>query len=154
MEDYQGYFADCYILSENRTESFIYDFLKHFVPHRKERADEYTIPQYAANSEITFSSAEELISYLVKNRKVKHAIYWSNSAKTDLRGAEIFFTDDEHLIMGIYCETKYPNTEIEDTLFKEMREFCGRDAGYISYEATPPCNSAEFMAIVNNTDSQ
>ncbi|GAA5022040.1 hypothetical protein GCM10011506_01690 [Marivirga lumbricoides] len=154
MDEYQGYFADCYVLTDKRTESFVEEFLNYFVPDRRESADEYEVPQYAENPVEVFETAKEAVKFLVENKSVKHNLYWANPTKSDLRGAELFFTDDSHIIMGIYCETKHPNTEIEDKIFKEIRELCGSDEGYITYEDTPPHNSEEFREIIKNTKSQ
>ncbi|GET24152.1 hypothetical protein [Prolixibacter sp. NT017] len=144
MDEYEGYFADCYALTDKRTESFIKEFLDHFVPERRETADEYEVPQYENNPVENFKTAHEAVKFLVENKSIKHSLYWANPIKSELRGAEIFFTDDGYVIMGIFCETKYPNTEIEDKIFKEIKEFCGNDEGYITYEDTPPHNSKEF----------
>lgn len=154
MDEYQGYFADCYVLTSNRTESFVEEFLDRFVPNRRETADEYEVPQYADNPIEIFKTTREAVKFLVDHKNVRHSLYWENPEKSDLRGAELFFTDDSHIIMGIYCETKYANTEIEDRIFKEIQQFCGSNLGYITYEATPPHNSDEFKEIVKNAKTQ
>jgi len=154
MDEYEGYFADCYVLTDKRTESFIQEFLDHFVPERRETADEYEVPQYAANPVENFQTAREAVKFLVENDSVKHSLYWANPVKSELRGAEIFFTDDGHVIMGLYCETKYPDTDIEDKYFKEIKEFCGSEEGYITYEDTPPHNSKEFREKLKSTKAQ
>ena len=46
-DEYRNYYADCYVLTENRTKEFISSFLDKFLPHRKESASEYEVPQYA-----------------------------------------------------------------------------------------------------------
>lgn len=148
MDKHKGYFADCYVLTNNRTESFVEGFLNHFVPKRRETADEYEVPQYADNPVERFKTAREAVKFLVENINVEHSLYWANSEKSDLKGAELFFTDDAHIIMGIYCETKYPNTEIEDKIFRELKEFCSSDLGYVTYEEAPPHNSEEFKEMI------
>lgn len=154
MDEYQGYFADCYVLTDKRTESFVDKFLNHFIPDRREVADEFEVAQYEDNPIEMFKTAKEAVTFLVNNKNIKHSIYWANPNKSDLRGAELFFTDDAHIIMGIYCETKYPNTEIEDKIFKELKEFCKSDEGYITYEDTPPHNSKEFREEIKNMKVQ
>lgn len=154
MDEYQGYFADCYVLTDKRTESFIEEFLDHFVPKRRESIDDYEVPQHADKPVEIFNTAREAVKFLVENKSVKYSLYWENPIKSDLRGAELFFTDDSYLIMGIYCETKFPNTEIEDKIFKQIKEFCGSAEGYITYEDTPPLNSEEFREIIKNTKAQ
>ncbi|MEL6561588.1 MAG: hypothetical protein AAFQ94_25595 [Bacteroidota bacterium] len=153
-DEYQGYFADCYVLTDKRTESFIVGFLDHFVPERRESVDEYEVTQYADNLTEKFGTAREVVKYLVNNKFVKHTLYWENPIESELRGAEIFFTDDGYVIIGLYCETKYPVTDIEDKYFKEIKEFCESDEGYITYEDTPSHNSEEFMEKVKSMKAQ
>lgn len=144
MSEYQGYFADCYVLSDKRTTEFIYQFLDRFIPNRKESAGAYEVGQYDEGTFPTFKSVQDTIAYLVDHPTLKHSLYWENPDAADLRGIELFFTDDAHVIMGIYCETKYPNTEIENQLFKALQDFCGSKEGYIAYETPPPFSSVVF----------
>ena len=85
---------------------------------------------------------------MTEHKTVEHTIYWENSNNSDLRGVELFFTDEKHIIFGIYCETKYPNTEIEQGFFNQLKEFCQSNEGYITYEDTPPLNSQEFRVVM------
>lgn len=57
-------------------------------------------------------------------------------------------------MMGIYCETKYPDTEIEDKIFKKIKEFCISEEGYINYEDAPPLKNKEFREKIKNTKAQ
>jgi hypothetical protein len=143
-KEYQGYFADCYVLSDKRTVDFINEFLECFVPNRRESADEYEVPQYSDNPTEIFDNARDAVIYLVDNPNFEHSLYWNNPDKSDLRGVELFFTNDRFVVIGIYCETMYPNTEIEDDYYKKLIEYCGSEIGYITYEDTPPFNSQEF----------
>jgi hypothetical protein len=45
-QEYNEYYADCYVLGGYRSADFIHSFLDRFLPHRKEMADEYEVPQY------------------------------------------------------------------------------------------------------------
>jgi hypothetical protein len=90
-EKYQEYFADCYILSNNRNKTFILNFLENFLPIREESADEYEVPQYGEKTDMIFSSALELIDFLIKNPQESYAIYWRNLDKSDLSHAMCFF---------------------------------------------------------------
>ena len=87
MDEYQGYFADCYVLTDKRTESFVRDFLDHFVPERRESTDEYEMPEDSDNPVEIFKNAREAVKFLVENKSVKHSLYWANPIKSDLRGA-------------------------------------------------------------------
>lgn len=141
-DEYQGYFADCYVLTDKRIEVFIEEFLNYFVPKRR------FIDEFFDNSVEIFKTHKEAIKFLVENKSEEQSLYWSNPIKSELRGAELFFTNDSHVILGIYCETKYPNTEIEDKILKEIMEFCGSNLGYITYGDKPPLNSEEFIEIM------
>ncbi len=148
IEEYKGYFADCYVLSSKRTKTFILDFLDKFIPNRQESADEYEIPQYGEKSEMIFSSAIELIDFLIEKPQEPHTIYWRNLDKSDLRHVMCFFTNDGNIIMGISTETKYPDTEIEDKIFKQMQDYLSSNEGYITYEEPAPNNVDEFRKII------
>lgn len=147
-EKYQGYFADCYILSNNRNKTFILNFLENFLPVREESADEYEVPQYGEKTDMIFSSALELIDFLIENPQESYAIYWRNLDKSDLSHAMCFFTNDGNIILGISTKTKYPNTEIEDNVFKKMQDYLSSEEGYITYEEPAPKNAAEFRKII------
>ena len=146
-DEIQGYFADCYVLTHKRSYDFIINFLLQILPNRRETADEYEIPQYSENPTELFKTAEEAIKYLSQNKRVKHTLYFENINKTELKGVELFFTDDEYLICGIYCDTKFPNTEIEDKYFGILKEICNSEQGYIAYEEPSVHNSQEFIEI-------
>lgn len=120
-EEYKGYFADCYILSSQKSKSYILDFLNYFIPNREESADEYEVPQYGNKTDLVFSSSMELIDFLVEKHQEPYTIYWKNTDKSDLIGSMCFFTTDGNIILGISTETKFPNTEIEVKIFKQSR---------------------------------
>ncbi len=95
-----------------------------------------------------FNTAKEIVKFLVDYKSVKHSLYLENPNKSDIKGAELFFTDNSHIIMGLFSVTKYPNTDIEDSLFREMKKFCSSDEGYITYEDPPPLNRSEFRELI------
>ena len=145
---YRGYYADCYVLSDNRTTEFVREFLEEFLPQRKESADEYFVPMYSNNPKRRFNEATKLIDYLCLNSSFENTIYWSNSSKSEPKGAMCFFTDDGKIIFGLYCNTKYENTEIEDHILTKMKKFIGSEVGLITYEEPAPHNSKEFHRMV------
>ncbi|MCC7455278.1 MAG: hypothetical protein IT222_14000 [Crocinitomix sp.] len=149
-EEYQGYFADCYVISNNRTKTFISDFLDAFVPNREESAACYELPQYGKDTQQIFNSTEDIIDFLIEKPTEEYSIYWRNIEISDLRHIICFFTNDGNVIFGISTETKYSNTEIEDAVFKRMQDFLGSNEGYITYESTPPRNRSEFLELVKS----
>src|SRR5438094_9095997 len=106
-------FADCYVLTNKRNRNFIFSFLNHFLPNRQEYGHLFEIPQFSENPTIVFKTADELIDYLVENKHEIHAIYWYNKEESKLRGAMCLFTSDGQVILGLTCETNYPDTTIE-----------------------------------------
>lgn len=147
-DEYKGYFADCYVLTNNRTKETVNNFLETFVPQRKESADIYELPQYQEKTEIIFEKDSELIDYLVQNKSIPYSIYWRNTEKSDLRHIMCFFTNDGELILGLSTETKFPNSEIEDIYFKELQEFAESEIGLITYEEPAPNNANEFIEMI------
>jgi hypothetical protein len=68
-----GYYADCYVLTSNRTKKFVDEFLNLFTPNRKGQADIYEIPEDGKETGEEFDSADKLIRYL--EFKWKHTTY-------------------------------------------------------------------------------
>ena len=151
MTEKIGYYADCYILSEKRTSEFIQTFLDKFIPNRHESADEYEIPQYSDEPKVLFRSAVELMDYLSINKNEVHTVYWANNDKGDIKGAMCFFTNDGQVILGLYCDTMYPDTSIEDNVFADLTSFCESSNGYITYEEPTTHNTTEFLERVKST---
>jgi hypothetical protein len=146
--DYNGYYADCYVLCENRDEKFINEFLNYFIPEREESSDEYEYPQYDTNSEFGFESVEKLITYLIINNKSEYSIYWRNKKKDKLRGAMLFFTHDGKLIIGLYCDTLKNDSKIEDDYLAQLKGFSKSKFGYITYEQVPEMDTGKFLKMV------
>ena len=141
-------FADCYVLTNKRTKDFIYAFLNAFLPERTENASTYTVPQLSENPIVTFDTAEPLITYLEKNKRELHAIYWSNIKEEKLRGAMCIFTSDGQLITGLYCETRHPDTAIEKSFLQQLMQFCNSNTGLIEYATPAAEDTAEFLERV------
>lgn len=135
-------FADCYVLTSTRTKAFILFFLQTFLPNKQEYKTTYALPQFADQPEKIFSSASELMAYLEQNQQETYAFYWHNKEEVSLRGAMCFFTSDGQLIVGIFCESLFPDTHIEDTYFKALQQFCNSTQGLIEYE-TPAAEDTE-----------
>ncbi|MEI6949536.1 hypothetical protein V9K67_20280 [Paraflavisolibacter sp. H34] len=135
-------FADCYVLTDRRTEGFIRLFLDHFLPGRQEYTDTYEVPQFAERPVAVFHSAGELVGWLEQHPQERHAIYWYNSEDVTLRGAMALFTSDGRVILGLFCETLYPDTANEDHYLQAIMDFCGSTEGLIEY-ATPAAKDAQ-----------
>jgi hypothetical protein len=146
-----GQYADCYVLTNNRTKKFISDFLDTFIPNRKEQADVYEIPMYEKETIEEFDSADRLIDYLELNVNIPHTIYWENLDNGQISFANCFFTNDDNLIIGLACDV---DKKIEGELLMKLMNYCGSTDGYITYERPAPHNSSEFKMLVRSTNAQ
>ena len=152
-QEYENYFADCYVLTDSRTKEFINAFLDKFLPDRQESADEYEIPQYSNNPTVISKTADKLIELLERNKNEIHTIYWRNNSKTTVQNAMCFFTDDGQVIVGLSCQTKYPDTSIEDSYLKDLKNFCKSERGYVTYEENATHNTTEFLERVKKYET-
>ena len=141
-------FADCYVLTNQRTLSFILSFLNTFLPKRSTYALEFEVPQYAESPDIVYASAEELIAYLEKHPHEVHAIYWENKEESQLRAAMCLFTSDGQVIMGLTTITHFPDTTVEKHYLKQLEAFCHSNIGLIEYDTPAAKDSAEFLLRV------
>ena len=146
-----GYYADCYVLANDRTKEFVDRFLNTFVPNRKEQADIYEVPQFGDETDKEFDSADDLIQHLELNVNIPYSIYWENVQDTEPRFANCFFTDDNNLIVGLGYNA---DDMTENDLLGKLMKFCGTELGYITYEQPAPKNSSEFIAIAKSTNAQ
>lgn len=150
----QTNFADCYVLTPNRTPSFIRSFLDHFLPQRSEYSPTYEVPQAAEQPTATFHSEEELLHYLEQNTTEPYTLYWSNTDEGKLRGAMCLYTPDGHVILNLFCETRYPDDALERRYLQELMDFCASPHGLIEYEMPAPRDATEFMKRIAAQGSQ
>ncbi|MBD0377406.1 MAG: hypothetical protein ICV51_17475 [Flavisolibacter sp.] len=116
-----------------------------FLLNRQEYADAYEIPQFSDHPTIVFNSANELMEYLEQNKKEPHAIYWYSEEEAQLRGAMCLFTSDGQIILGLTCETLYPDTTIERSYLKSLMDLCSSAQGLIEYKTPAPRDTGEFL---------
>lgn len=138
-------FADCYVLTNKRTKAFITSFLDYFLMNRQEAAKQYAIPQFSEHPTQVLPAAEALIEYLEQHPAEPHAIYWLNKNESTLRGAMCIFTNDGQVIVGLYCETRRPDTTIEQHYLKALKDFCETTEGLVLYEEPAPQDTAAFL---------
>ena len=138
-------FADCYVLARQRTRGFILSFLDRFLPQRQEYTDAYEVPQFAEHPTVIFPSADALLDYLEQHPSEGHAVYWFNPQEETLRAAMALFTSDAQVILGLTCETRYPETRIEQDCLAQVMDFCGSTVGLIEYEKPAPKDTGELL---------
>lgn len=148
-------FADCYVLTDRRTREFINSFLEKYLPYRQEYTDVYEVPQFSDHPAIVFHKADDLIGYLEVHKNEIHAIYWYNKNEdAQLRGTMCLFTSDGRVIMGIFCESLFPDTSNEESYFKDLQAFCGSTTGLIEYETPASRDTSEFLKRVHDYEQK
>jgi hypothetical protein len=143
-KNYKGYYADCYVLTKQRTQQFVDLFLEKFLPEREEAADEYEVPQYSDKAQHVFTSIDKIVTHLVINPQETYSLYWRNKASSDLKGAMLFFTSDGNIIAGLFCNALENDSKIENDFLFKLKAFCKSERGYIDYENPPPLTVNEF----------
>lgn len=138
-------FADCYVLAPRRDKEFITAFLDRFLPRREEYTDTYEYPQFAEQPVIVFHSAEQLLDYMEHDRHSVHAVYWYNPEEEPVRAAMCLYTSDGQIIVGLTCETRYPDKSLEEGYLKEAMAFCRSTVGLIEYEKPAPKDTWELL---------
>ena len=151
-----GYLADIYVIKKTRSKKLADDFLNHFLPNRKESADEYFIPEYSDKPTHEFDNASELMCFLEKNKNYPNRIYWRNTDQENLnKHGMIFYNKDGTMIFGISRNTDMSgnlNTENEDQCLTEMKKYFDTNLGYIHYENPPADSFKEFVEIINKLE--
>lgn len=138
-------FADCYVLAHRRTREFIMAFLDQFLPRREEYTDEYEVPQFAEHPVIVFQTAGQLLDYLEHAPHTVHAVYWYNPQEEQLRAAMCLFTSDGQVIVGLTCESHYPDDHIEQGYLQALMDYCRSPVGLIEYEKPAPKDTADLL---------
>jgi hypothetical protein len=138
-------FADCYVLTNQRTYIFLLSFLNHFLPKREAYASEYEVPQHADHPDQVFTASEDLITYLESHPHEAHAIYWENKEVSTLRAGMLLFTSDGQVIVGLTSETHYPDTYLEESCLQQLKDFCNSSIGLIEYDTPAAKDTAEFL---------
>ena len=148
-KQYEGYYADCYVLAPERSAKYVYEFLNHFVEERKCNQDEFPIPDWD-NPEQDLGTEVATLSYLEKNGDLPYTLYWDNKVDSELKGAMCFFTNDGELVLGLSTETYGTEDDsIEREWFEKLKHFSKSVIGYITYENPAPRDSKEFKKRVN-----
>lgn len=146
-------FADCYVLTNQRTYAFLLSFLNHFLPQREAYASEYEVPQHADFPDRVFTSPEELIAYLEDHPSEVHAIYWENKEESTLRAGMCLFTSDGQVIVGLTSETHYPDTSLEKYCLKQLKDFCKSSIGLIEYDTPAAKDTAAFLKRIQKAST-
>jgi len=138
-------FADCYVLTAQRSSTFLSAFLNHFLPEREAYATTFEVPQHTDSPEQVFTTADSLIAYLEKHQQEVHAIYWENKETSQLRAAMCLFTSNSQVIVGLTTETHFPDTAIEREYLKQLEVFCNSRLSLIEYDTPAAQDTTEFL---------
>jgi hypothetical protein len=143
-------FADCYILTGSRASGEISSFLNEFIPDRTPYEEKYELPQLAPHPSKLLNGDNQLLAYLERHPKEPYAVYWYNNREEKIRGAMCLYTDDGHLIAGLFCESRFPDNSIEIALLAELKTFWKSEKGIILYQEPAPRTTKKFMDIWKN----
>jgi len=136
-------YADIYVLGKKRSSDAIIAFLNHFLPSRRESADEYEVPQYSKAPHTMFNTANELITYCCQNPQETHAIYWQNITGEEHAG--VFFLKDGGLIFGV--STPADNHSKVDAVSDDLGRFLDTGEVIVTYEDVPPESVNDFHSF-------
>ena len=144
-----GHYADIYVIKKTRSKQLGLDFLDHFLPKRKESADAYDVPQYGDSTQVIFSKAKEVMSYMEQHLDVYQSIYWNNTdPENPNRHGMLFYTKDGYMIFGISRDSNgIDDTQNERECLALMQDFLKTDKGYITYECPPEDNWNDFIKV-------
>jgi len=144
MPDY----SDIYVISSLRDPQTVNKFLNHFLPKRRESADEYEVPQYSETPSIIYKKANDLIEYCACNKSEEHSIYWMAMGGGKPEHGMVFYLQDSNVIYGL--STDASDQDYAKQLLNEMKVFFDSDFGYIGHEAAPDASSLmEFKEQIN-----
>jgi len=138
-------FADCYVLTHQRSYTFLLSFLNHFLPHREPYASEFEVPQHAEFPDRVFRAADDLMRYLEQHPNEVHAIYWENKGASTIRAAMCLYTSDGQVIVGLTSETNFPDTMLERQCLQQLENFCNSSISLIEYDTPAAKDTAEFL---------
>lgn len=138
-------FADCYVLTSLRDSASIQQFLDTFLPQREPYTLEYEIPQMAEEPVHVVIGEGAILRFLEKYTTEPYAIYWYNKETSVCRGAMCLYTSDGKVIAGIFCESKLPDTSIEDSYLRQLLKHFNTQEGIILYKEPAPRTTADFL---------
>ncbi|MCP3921958.1 MAG: hypothetical protein GY714_05155 [Desulfobacterales bacterium] len=137
------YYAECYILVENRDQSLIRKLLELYLGEDiVETSEIYEIPMYSDEPKFEFKSSNELMDYMEINTCEEQNINWFDRNKSIHAG--VHYTNDNAMILHVSCESETD----EDIILEQLKKQFNTSFGYIAYEQPPPYSSYEFKEIV------
>ena len=139
---------DCYVLVQGRSKSFADKFLDHFLPHRRETASEYEVPQHADSPRVVYKTADELLLALEDQPAECHAIYWANTDPGRLRTAIVAPTNDGGTVYGLSIDDEDDDGKgMAAACLEKMLALFGRTCpAYFGWEEVPPNRMGQFLA--------
>lgn len=139
-------YLDVYLLANERSEDVVYRFLDHFAPDREESQEDYGFPQYADVKTLVLRTAREAITHCCcKDRSAAQSIYWRRTGPGDPAHAMVFFTTDEHLILGLSTSER-----AAPDFLKQLKKHTRSRVGLILGESPPPDTAAEFRYLAED----
>ncbi len=140
-------FIDCYVLVQGRSKGLVDKFLDHFLPHRRETASEYELPQYADSPRVVYKTADELLLAVEDQPAECHAIYWANTDPGRLRRAIVAPTNDGATVYGLSIDDEDDDGRaMAAVCLEKMLALLGRTCpAFFAWEEVPPKSTEQFL---------
>lgn len=133
-------YLDVYFLSENRNFENVNHFLNKYVKERDEIQTNYVI------EDVVFDKADEVMEYLFKQVNIPYGVYWKSTNPINrIKFAMAFYTNDDHVILGVSLVGRYPFPKYVSDIIIDIRAFLNARHYCIAIEQPPPLNSKEFL---------
>ncbi|MEZ5987332.1 MAG: hypothetical protein R3B94_15405 [Hyphomonas sp.] len=140
---------EVYALSTRRAAIDVQKFLDDFLPHRRELAGEYPVPQYSEKPNYVFSYVGDLLSFLESHQTDSYSVYWeATDSVSPIEQAMAFFTTDGYLIYGVVVDEA-----LAAEYSRTLKVYLGAAVGVIDEEHVPPDTGAEFIQYVELIES-
>jgi hypothetical protein len=140
---HSGGWTDIYTLTEHRQPALINSFLQTFLPERAESADDYAVRCSSEGGTLNISQVSTAIQYCCQHSMAELAVYWRNTGPGDPRAAMVFFTTDQHLILGL----SVANESAAPEYLKRLKLLADSEYGYMAYEEPRILNAVGFRAV-------
>lgn len=138
---------EVYVECSSRRANVARCFLDHFLPMRREVADEYPFPELSDEPLLTFSTAADLICRLESELSESYAVYWERMDDGEPFQAMLFFTEDGGMIAGLSASRSEPAE-----LLLELANIVGGRYGVVVGEQRPPAIMESFVEMCRRAE--
>lgn len=134
---------EIYVLCNKRNRDEALQILDHFIPQRRELAEDYPFPRFTEAPDKVFYNTKEIMKQLETHPDEEYALYWENSAEEVPRQSILVYTEDGALVVGFVVPEN-----VEEEWLKKIALFTEGKYGFSAFEEYPPSTIPEFIARV------